>query len=167
MARESRTLTQQVPANAPAGTYTYALNVGTFPGTVLSTDAFTFVKQPGAAALPPGSGAGWAVSGWEEAASAGGPAPGEAPLSGVAGVGASPNPFVAATTIRFVLEAPAEVRLAVYDVLGREVAVLVDGALDAGPHASVFDGRGLPPGTYVYRLTAGRAVETGPMTLVR
>jgi hypothetical protein len=42
----------------------------------------------------------------------------------------------------------------VYDVLGREVAVLVDGPLGAGPHAARFEGAGLPNGLYVYRLEA-------------
>jgi arylsulfatase A-like enzyme len=78
-----------------------------------------------------------------------------------------PNPFARRTTIRFTLDASMAVRLAVYDVLGREVAVLVDGEREAGTHAATLDGRGLAPGVYVYRLTAGGEVQTGPMTLAR
>jgi hypothetical protein len=158
----SRTLTQQVPGVAPAGTYTYTLKVGAFPGNVVASDAFTFVKQPGAGRQPSGAAAEWTVSGWEEAAA-------EAPQAGAvgAGVGVSPNPFAGSTTVRFTLEEPSEVRLAVYDVLGREVAVLVDGPLEAGAHAAAFDGSGLPSGVYVYRLAAEGAVATGRMTLSR
>ncbi|HLT47525.1 MAG TPA: T9SS type A sorting domain-containing protein, partial [Rubricoccaceae bacterium] len=56
------------------------------------------------------------------------------------------------------------VRLAVYDVLGREVAVLADGHRDAGTHRATLDASGLAAGTYVYRLTVGNEVQTGRMT---
>jgi hypothetical protein len=157
----TRTLTQDVPGFAPAGTYAYALNVGSFPGGVLSTDAFTFVKQASPEAPPSGGPAGWTARGWDDAAGA--------PLAGAAaaGVGAYPNPFATATTIRFALEAPSAVRLAVYDVLGREVAVLVDGHVEAGAHAALLDGRGLAPGVYVVRMTTGTQTLTHRLTLAR
>lgn len=80
---------------------------------------------------------------------------------------ATPSPFTDQTTLRFTLPAPVAVRLAVYDVLGREVAVLVDGQREAGLHEATFDGRGLSSGTYVYRLVAGSEVQTGRMSLAR
>ena len=58
-------------------------------------------------------------------------------------------------------------RLAVYDVLGREVAVLVDGAVAAGAHTATFDARSLPAGTYLCRLAADGAVQTRTLTVVR
>jgi choice-of-anchor B domain-containing protein len=158
----TQTLTQVVPGNAPPGTYSYAFNVGTFPGPIVSSDAITVVKEGDPGARAAGDGTGWDVSGWTEAAP-------EAALAGsaAAGVDAYPNPFATATTIRFVLEAPSAVRLAVYDVLGREVARLVDGQVDAGRHEATLAASSLPSGTYLVRLEAGGEVQTRRITLVR
>src|SRR5690606_24861414 len=57
---------------------------------------------------------------------------------------AQPNPSASRTVLAYHLPSPQLVRLAVYDVLGREVAVLVDEARPAGPHEIVFDADGLP-----------------------
>lgn len=65
---------------------------------------------------------------------------------------AYPNPFNPSTVIQFDVPQPATVRLAVYDLLGREVSVLVDGSMDAGIQTVTFDAGGLPNGTYLYRL---------------
>ncbi len=78
-----------------------------------------------------------------------------------------PNPFTHTTTIEYALPASGPVRLAVYDALGREVATLVDGVRQAGPHAAVFDGTSLPSGVYLYRLEAAGQAKTGLMTLRR
>ena len=78
-----------------------------------------------------------------------------------------PNPFTYSTTIEYVLLASGHVHLSVYDVLGREVATLVDGVQHAGKHAAVFDGASLTSGTYLYRLEASGQVRTGPMTLMK
>ena len=78
-----------------------------------------------------------------------------------------PNPFTDATTIEYALPASGHVHLSVYDVLGREVAILVDGVQHAGKHASVFDGTSLPSGTWFYRLETAGQVRTGLMTLMR
>ena len=69
--------------------------------------------------------------------------------------------------VGYALPAGGPVRLAVYDLLGREVAVLVDGVWAAGAYEAVLDGRGLPAGVYVVRLTAGAFVETRRVTLLR
>ena len=63
-----------------------------------------------------------------------------------------PNPFNPQTTIRFSVPESAQVRLIVYDVLGRQVRVLVDGTREAGTHEVVFEAGNLPSGTYLYRL---------------
>ena len=94
------------------------------------------------------------------------PAPAEA-YARIDETGAYPNPFTETATVRFNLAAGADVTVKVYDVLGREVAVLVDGALEAGTHNAVFEAGALPSGTYVYRVVAGNAVTTGRMQLVR
>jgi hypothetical protein len=81
--------------------------------------------------------------------------------------GAFPNPFSEAATVRFTLDAPMDVTVKVYDLLGREVATLLDDALEAGAHNAVFEAGTLPSGTYLYRVVAGNAVTTGRMQLVR
>lgn len=66
-----------------------------------------------------------------------------------------PNPFHSATTIRFSILGASDVALRVYDVLGREVATLLDGLQEAGTHEVQWDASALPSGTYIYRLNAG------------
>ena len=78
-----------------------------------------------------------------------------------------PDPFTSATTIHFTLAQAGYTRLAVYDVLGREVARLLDGAQQAGEHHVPFSGALLPAGVYFYRLEAGGQVRTGTLTLAR
>ncbi len=81
--------------------------------------------------------------------------------------GAYPNPFAERTTLSFSLADASNVRLTVYDVLGREVAVLLDGSVEAGTHTATFEARGLATGTYVWRLVAGETVQSGRITLVQ
>ena len=76
-----------------------------------------------------------------------------------------PNPFNPTTSIAFNVAEERHVRLAVYNSLGAEVAVLVDEVLAAGRYTRTFDATGLPSGTYVYRLMAGDYVQTERMTL--
>ncbi len=73
-----------------------------------------------------------------------------------------PNPFNPETTLRFEVPESAYVKLVVYDVLGRQVRVLVDGTREAGTHEVVFEASGLPSGTYLVRLVtpAGSFVKT-------
>ena len=63
-----------------------------------------------------------------------------------------PNPFNPSTTIRFDLPEQAQVRLVVFDVLGRQISVLLGGTYEAGTHEVVFDASDLPSGMYLYRL---------------
>ncbi len=78
-----------------------------------------------------------------------------------------PNPFNPATTLAFALPEAGAVRLEVFDVLGRRVAVLVDSVLPAGRHTAMWQAREASSGVYLYRLTAGSAVRTRRMLLVR
>lgn len=86
---------------------------------------------------------------------------------GVGAVHAYPNPFAGAAEVGFELAAPGVVDVRVYDLLGREVAVLLDGVLrPAGPQRVRFEGRGLAPGVYVYRVrTAQGAAAAGTVVL--
>jgi hypothetical protein len=84
-----------------------------------------------------------------------------------------PNPFNPSTTISFSLPAECPVRLEVYDVSGRLVARLVDGAkLSAGPHDVEWNGRdgsgrAAASGIYIYRLVAGKDMLSRKMVLLR
>lgn len=82
-----------------------------------------------------------------------------------------PNPLTDFTTIRFHVSGPVSTRLAVFDVQGRVVRVLADGAYAAGFHLVEWDGRGetgarVRPGLYFCRLIAGGvAAQTRIMVL--
>ncbi len=78
-----------------------------------------------------------------------------------------PNPFNPATEIRFDLREAVHVQFVVYDVMGREVARLVDQPLHAGTHSVTWDASGFPSGTYLYRLTAGPFSQTKAMALLK
>ena len=78
-----------------------------------------------------------------------------------------PNPFRSATSIEYEIAERSRVTLSVFDVLGREVAVLVDAVEQAGSHRVRFDARALPSGVYVYRLTTGSSTRSQRMVLVR
>ena len=82
-------------------------------------------------------------------------------------LGNYPNPFNPEITISYALLQDGKVRLAVYDLLGQEVAVLVDGSQPAGKHAVRFDGGDLSSGSYLYRLQVGKEVVSRTMTLVK
>jgi hypothetical protein len=78
-----------------------------------------------------------------------------------------PNPVRDAATLRFSLPDAADVTLAVYDVLGRRVAVLADGLRASGPHEVSFDASGLPGGVYLVRLSEGARHTTQRLVVVR
>lgn len=78
-----------------------------------------------------------------------------------------PNPFNPATTISYELPFSSFVTLKVYDVLGKEVAVLIDREQTAGVHEFDFDAGELAGGIYLYKLTAGLFEQTKKMILLR
>jgi hypothetical protein len=78
-----------------------------------------------------------------------------------------PNPFNPSTTIKYELPRSSEIRLSVYDMLGREVSVLVNERRDAGVHEVRFDGSGLSSGMFVYRIRAGKYLATKRMILMK
>ncbi|GEM_PF-1319396 len=78
-----------------------------------------------------------------------------------------PNPFNPSTTIRYELPEPAAVRLAVYDILGREVSVLVAKEQAAGAYEVLFDASHLSSGIYLYRLQTSAFMQTKKLILLR
>ncbi len=76
-----------------------------------------------------------------------------------------PNPFNPSTLINYEIAKAGPVRLTVYDVLGRQVATLVDGIQEPGAHEARFDGGGLASGMYIYRLQTTGFVQQRKMIL--
>ncbi len=78
-----------------------------------------------------------------------------------------PNPFNPKTGIRVLGSGDRDIKLVVYDLLGREVAVLANGRYPAGEHTFTFDGTNLATGIYFYRLTAGKFTASRSMLLMK
>jgi hypothetical protein len=78
-----------------------------------------------------------------------------------------PNPFNPTTTIRYELPIRAYVTLKVYNVLGEEVAILVDEVEEAGFRSVRFDATGLASGMYLYRIRAGNFVMTRKLLVLK
>jgi hypothetical protein len=159
----TRVITHTIPRNYQGyairpGPYTVVVNVGEFAtSTVLASDSYDFTVTANRVGAGPAA---------ERSAGTVHGAPASA-TSAPSEVVVSPNPFAGRATLSFMLAEASAVRLAVYDALGREVAVLVDGRVEAGSHTAVFEAGTLASGTYVYRLVANGQVETGRVTLAR
>ena len=78
-----------------------------------------------------------------------------------------PNPFNPTTQIQFSLPQGNDIRLVVFDLLGREVHVLAEGRYTAGTYSVTFDGTNRASGVYLYQLQAGTQQLTGEMTLTK
>src|SRR6056297_168533 len=78
-----------------------------------------------------------------------------------------PNPFNPSTQIQFSLPEASDVKLTVYNVLGQQVATLVNEFMQAGSHTARFDAGSLSSGMYIYRLEAGSAQLDGKMMLIK
>ncbi len=175
-----RAISQPIPANAPRGFYAVQVLVDDADGVDFTYDTdhiFLTVGPPSATASAPpmlrradllnveaqAASPEWtatALGDW-------GIVEAGAATDGETTAAAFPNPFARETTIQFTTTTVTEARLAIYDVTGREVAVLVNGTIEAGQHNVAFDARGLASGLYVYRLEAGTTVQTGRLTLLR
>ena len=78
-----------------------------------------------------------------------------------------PNPFNPTTVISYQLSVASDVKLVIFDLLGREVSVLVNEKKEAGVHSVKLDGTGLSSGAYFYRIHAGNFMQTKKLLLVR
>ncbi len=169
----SNSFVQNVPVNAPVGTYTYRVRLGSFPDGIQDEVVFTAEVTP-SGERGAGGATTWSVTVLgeddvvEPASSETAPATSSEALPEVVTLaGTYPNPFSRNATVAFTLPESQQVTLAVYDVLGREVARLVDGKVEAGRHEAVLDGAGLPSGVYLVRLATGSVSQTERLTLVR
>jgi Secretion system C-terminal sorting domain/Outer membrane protein Omp28 len=78
-----------------------------------------------------------------------------------------PNPFNPTTTINYALPEANNVQIKVYNLIGKEVAILADEQKQAGRYKLTFDASGLPSGVYFYRIQAGTYSETKRMILLK
>jgi len=157
----SRNMTQNVPGAAPAGNYSFNGYVGGYlSGIIFDSDSFPFSK----AGVDAGSRFNnWNSEGWDET-----------PGMAVASIPTDfflnqnyPNPFNPETNIAFGLPVSGMVTLKVYNLLGEEVAALVEGMMPAGYYEFSWQAGDLSSGIYFYRLEARGYSAVKKMMLVR
>jgi hypothetical protein len=78
-----------------------------------------------------------------------------------------PNPFNPSTTFRFELPIESSVRIDIYDMIGRRVATLVDGRLQAGSHERIWDASSFSSGVYISRMVTDNGVFVKKLTLIK
>jgi hypothetical protein len=78
-----------------------------------------------------------------------------------------PNPFNPLTQITYSVPKASDITLKVYDILGREIVVLVNERKQAGEYKVTWNAQGVPSGVYFYRIVAGDFIETKKMVLIR
>ncbi|MDX1421010.1 MAG: T9SS type A sorting domain-containing protein [Rubricoccaceae bacterium] len=153
-------LVQPIPGFVPPGAYLYTLRIGQFSGATLDSETFLVRVVPAPRQAGPfGDWAAVEATPWSAAATGS--------VAGVTLGTARPNPASGRTALAFELPETRVVHLAVYDVLGREVAVLAEGPMAAGRHEAAFDVADLPAGVYLVRLTAGSEVVSQRVTRAR
>ncbi|WP_457653304.1 choice-of-anchor B family protein [Rhodocaloribacter sp.] len=162
----TRTMTQNIPAGAPAGSYTLTGNIGSFP-TAEASDSFPFEKS--AAKGGDANVTDWSTS--LDARAGAGSNPAQVPAAFTLDQN-YPNPFNPTTTIRYTLAEESPVTLTIYNQLGQRIRTLVSGRRPAGTHTLEWDatndaGARVPSGLYVYRLEAGGVTLTRSMTLLK
>ena len=78
-----------------------------------------------------------------------------------------PNPFNPSTKIKFAVPEKSNVLIKVYDILGSEIATLVNEEMDAGWYRKTFDANNYSSGVYLFRMEAGKFISTKKMILLR
>jgi hypothetical protein len=155
----SRTLTQSIPGNAPAGLYTYHMYVGNYQsGAVWAEDDFEFTKS----GQDNSAGGNWDLQGWDIPEAVTAAVPEEFAL-----YQNYPNPFNPVTFIHYELPEGSLVKLSVFNTLGQEVAVLVNGFQTAGFKTVALDASGWSSGIYFYKLQAGEFSDMKKMVLLK
>ena len=166
-------IVQPVPAWAPAGTYVVYHNLGFSTETSLAWDQYSFEKTAAADGISQADLTGnWdSVSNSEELHWKVQEEISDEPAESINMFSmdpVTPNPFNPSTTVSVTFPQRAELEITVYDVLGRQVAVLAKGSYEAGPHQFVLDGSSLASGSYfVHVIVPGELSETRKVMLVR
>ncbi len=157
-----RDRTQEVPEIAPTGNYTYNAYVGSYPDIIFDSDQFTFTKVGDLYDIPYDEWSNYGEPFGEDGDFLKEKIPTETALLSI-----TPNPFNPTTVFRYQTAAPGRVELAVYDIAGRRVALLVDGWRDAGEHSAIFDASDLASGIYLYRMQAGDLITAGKLLFIK
>ena len=154
---------QVIPTNAPSGEYTYDAYVGLYPNFIWDEDHFDFSKSVT-------DNGGEIVSEWDSWGISSHDSMNEgiteSPEEYIM-LSAYPNPFNPETTISFSLPNASKVSLAVYDIQGKEITTLVEGAYPAGTYNSVFNASDLASGIYFVSLRAGNLTQTQKLMLIK
>ena len=162
----------ELPSRVPPATYGFNMKVGTFPNTVLDVDSFTFSKSAGSSArvgAGPETGDDWAAA-WnidEKSISVEGVIPESFVLEQN-----YPNPFNPSTTIKYQLPKAEKVRIAIYDLTGRQVRELLNGHKEAGSYFIQWNGlnqvgQTVATGLYIYQIQAGQFNQLRKMLFVK
>lgn len=151
------TFTHRVKRFAPPGEYTYVGYVGYYPDTKLDSSYFHFTKLGGGEIPSEELSLVFDIFG-EEVES-------ESPVTAL--LGAYPSPFNLQTNIAYNLVEDSQVRLEVFDLMGRKAATLVDSEQPAGRHSVMWEASGQASGVYFCKLTAGDFTEVRRMTLLK
>ncbi|MBC8205376.1 MAG: T9SS type A sorting domain-containing protein [FCB group bacterium] len=150
----SRTLTQNVPGQAPEGDYQYIGRIGDYPSVIMEESSFGFSKS----GLLTSAGSQWNLSGWNDDAVN----PVKYDLMRI-----SPNPFNPETEISFYLSEPGRLSLTVYNTLGRRIATLAEGYFNPGDYSYNWDAAGLSSGIYLVTLDYNNQIQTDKMLLLK
>ncbi len=78
-----------------------------------------------------------------------------------------PNPFNPSTTIEYSVSEPSQIKIIVYNILGSEIATLVNEYKSSGTYREIFNAKNLTSGNYIIRLQAGSFSEVRKMTLLK
>jgi len=156
-----RDRTQNVPGNAPAGSYVYNGYVGVYPDDIWASDNFPFEKLTTDDGVTVNDWFNWGQS-IDNLLDTNGDLPGTFTL-----LGAYPNPFNPSTTIRFGLAESSIVKTTIYDTRGRLITSLADREFNAGYHEITFDATDLPSGIYLYRIETATNNASGKMVLIK
>ena len=183
----TRQFTQNIPGGAPAGTWTYSWLAGnSFPVGDLDSDSFPFTKTASPTASKASAApvdmvyeiidvkTGLALTPENFAAILADEFAGEVAAAPEAFVLEQnyPNPFNPSTVIRYGLSEASHVKVAIFDVLGKEITTLVDETQNAGYKSVTWNGRNafgqiVPAGIYLYRVEAAGQVQIKKMILAK
>lgn len=160
----TRSMTQSVPAGAPAGYYFMRARAGNYgSGSALCVDGFPFQKLGSAGDVNPVELTGWETSSWEA-----GEVMAAVEIPSVFSLApAFPNPFNPSTQIRFGLPKPARVRIEIYDIQGRLVALAMNQDLPAGYHSLEWSAPQLASGMYLVRMQAAEFTAVEKVVMVK
>jgi hypothetical protein len=139
-------LTQFVPGSVPAGVYIYRAYVkNPITWEIISQDSIIFEKMAGEGLLA--HNLGWALYGWDNNS------PVTELMPSKFSVSASPNPFNPETNISFTLPQPGLVTVKVYDILGREVALIYSGYSQSGLNQVTWNASDFASGIYLVQIS--------------